>query len=116
MTNWVWCFPPIFTGWNNGLREKVDQVRGARRSRNTELENLIKLYGTPMIANDDADLPSQIGVASTTFPRRAIRMGRDGREIVEDITRLIRGGWFETDKRDIGTLGFLSYGHKIATV
>ncbi len=116
MTNWSWLFPPIFTGWNNGLREKVDQVRGARRSRNTELETLAIKFRTPMIANDDADLPEQIGIASTTFERSAIRMETSGSEIVEDIYRLIRDGWFKANKGDIGTLGFLRYGHKIATV
>jgi len=78
----------------------LKKVRGATKRKNTDLAKLVKYYGTPVIANDDADFPEQIGAAYTEFLRNKIRTDKD-ENIREDLITLIRNNDFYAHKEHL---------------
>jgi len=116
MPDWTFFIPPIHL--------MLKQVRGARRSVNSRLERFLEPVlnphvdqdrSFPLIANDDADLPEQIGAAPTEFPRNKIRLNTNGDNIVEDITRLVKTNQFKAHKDYLTLKQVIGYAYLIAT-
>lgn len=88
-------------------------INGHIRRKNYAAAQVAKEHGVPVIANDDADFPSQIGRAYTIFPGDNISM-IDGDSVKDSLVNLIREGNFETHRGDIGGIGFFKYCARIA--
>ena len=89
-----------------------DMINGHVVERNYAAARIAEANDTPLIANDDADFPSQIGSAYTIFPRDSVGL-IDGERIKNSLVELITEEQFETHTGDIGLFGFINYGQKI---
>lgn len=99
MPNLFYFLPPI---------DCLKIVRGATKNKNKILEKLVNPYGIPIIGNDDADFPNQIGSAYTEFTKNKLRLDKD-ENIGEDLINLIKSKDFIAHKGNISTLKVLEY-------
>jgi hypothetical protein len=79
----------------------LPKFRGYTKNKNDQAAEIAEKYQTPVIANDDADTPPQIGAAYTIFPKKRIKI-ENGETITQDLIALIKEQDFETHKGYIG--------------
>lgn len=75
----------------------VPKFKDFTRSANEKIEKIASEYGVPVIASDDSNWPSHIGVAFNEFEEGSIRLS-NGELIVQDLMREIKAGNFKAIK------------------